>query len=269
MTDKQAAPKQRVSDEDIAMWLAEADHDGEYYVEFDAMLLDLREARSALSRCSDYAATLGIENDGLRRITGEMRDNGARDMKAYNALREAVEARAQRLDAQGKYTEANYLYDMIQSGGGESRGVDEPTDREADKDGNEADDRPAAQILVRDGEPWRRATQDEINSGSILLWFHVDEYWLELTKDDPLWPVWEAWKPTIPSPWPSIISCDGIYDVVECEACDGSGDAYTTIGINSKMRIDCLTCGGTGKTLQRSCSTSETSTLKRAEDQHE
>jgi len=235
-------------------------------------LLDLKAARAALDRCSDFAATLGIENDGLRdsqkryktendKLREDQKDwrhpmqklqnendalreeiNGIADVLAarnreYNALRDAVSEFGDSPADGSDWESRDRMFKLAESadalksgdtksGGGESRGL-KATDHEADKT-IEAEDRPAAQILVRDGNPY-------IFRGA----------WLDLlTTSHPLWPVWKR-----ASRGDACVSADGmpdgLYTVVDCEAC------IKKAGNKDYSPLGCPTCSGTGKTLKR------------------
>lgn len=140
--------------------------------------------------------------------------------------------------------------DALKSGGGESRedrrlaGKPHTSRSLAGEQAAGHPNRPAAQILVRDGKPYRLG---ELGAKKLkMASFQIDGVgWYSLTKAHPLWLVWEAWKATI------FTVCDGRYSVVECgaERClDGQYDFEENDGHVSQK--DCQTCGGTGKTLK-------------------
>ncbi|MCK5602977.1 hypothetical protein KAR91_13930 [Candidatus Pacearchaeota archaeon] len=145
---------------------------------------------------------------------------------------------------------------------------------------------PAVQILVRGGKPYRvcdtwiaveafETIPKDSHEGR--WWNRADkcicpDYAYHLitpfTKDHPLWLAWRAFNcPTTthtttdaPEIHTSFIP-DGLYSVVECEACEGLGNETYKDETETEFAVLAShsrpTCGGTGKTL------------KRTEDQHE
>jgi len=199
----------------------------------NAELIEERDhARAALDRCSDFAATLGIENDKLREDQKDWRHPMQKLQNENDALRAAVLDRADKLYASGHYIHANYLYEAHQKSGGVG------TKAVADSGAEQCIDRPAAsdystpaQILVRDGEP-------DIFRGAWIA---------SLTPEHPLWLVYTS----------ALAACGaaelapGLYTVTDCEACGGTGKAgqYPPVG-HSRMELTCPHCHE-GKTLRR------------------
>ena len=219
----------RVSDEELANLTFKMSDPIALFKLAENLALDLRDARdsgarlrAALDRCSDFAATLGHENDKLREDQKDWRHPMQKLQNENDALRAAVLDRADKLYASGHYIHANYLYEAHQKSGGVG------TKAVADSGAEQCIDRPAARILVRGGNPC-------IFRGA----------WLDLlTTSHPLWPVWKR-----ASRGDACVSADGmpdgLYTVVDCEAC------IKKAGNKDYSPLGCPTCSGTGKTLKR------------------
>ena len=217
-------------------------------------LLDLKAARAALDRCSDFAATLGHENDELRervQILEEVVGAGSELRARFKDYKWTVE------DCRTKGMQWCHICPEFQCGdnmnpGRESGGgvAGTPTNQEQRLNPSgaidrrlsdltpkryELTDRPAAsdystpaQILVRGGKP-------DIFRGAWIA---------SLTPEHPLWLVWKR-----ASRGDACVSADGmpdgLYTVVDCEACKKRGPCWIT------DFVDCPTCSGTGQTLRR------------------
>ena len=104
----------------------------------------------------------------------------------------------------------------------------------------ELTDRPAAsdystpaQILVRDGEPYKVLTPGAPHPQTAAI-----------TKDHPLWGVWEKYREM-----KYIIKwADSLFTVTDCECVKR---AETTDAVIIARAADCPTCSGTGQTLRR------------------
>lgn len=241
------AMKRRVSDQSLAIW---ENPNGIAEIKRDDAIGDLIDALKYIDELRERVRELGGKLDTTDRLGHAACDEIDRWRNKLNALRDAVKDANKESGGSDDVVlidEADWkkILELTKSGGGESR-AGESTSLADRNEPTRKGDRPAAQqILVRDGEPYRRWEPD--NDPSIRYSFGEFKG-VSLTKDHPLWPVYSAEldRDTVLRSSGKLTLRDGLYTVIDCEACGGHGWIPVYGGTDK-----CLTCGGTGQTLKR------------------